>query len=305
VDDNTAPVADGQQVTTAPNTASGITLTGSDSNGDQLTYRVVTGPGSGVLNGDAPDLTYTPDAGFSGPDSFTFVVNDGTVDSEAATVSINVVGVVQARLAFGPEQDPEDGAAGLGLSITGVLDGGSETEAVPTWGGYRAKLTYDGACVNILEIREREFSVTVNSIDDSAGVAEFEGNAGGGSTGPAELAQVVSRTLGSGQTGCSITVEVTGLTDEGGNPVEVEEASLTRELRRGDANADGVVNVADAMYIAQYLEGMRSECTPEIESTCLHSLNAANWEADGGIDRVTMADAVSLGQHLTGTGEGP
>jgi hypothetical protein len=212
---------------------------------------------------------------------------------------------VQARVAFGPGQDPEDGAAGLVLNITGVLDGGSETEEAPTWGGYQAKLTYDGACVNILEIREREFSVTVNSIDDSAGVAEFQGNAGGGSTGPAELAQVVSRTLGSGPAACSITVEVTGLTDAEGNPVEVEPGSLTRELLRGDALADGVVNVADAMYIAQYLEGLRSECTPEIDSHCLHSLNAANWEPDGGFDRVTMADAVSLGQHLLGPGSGP
>jgi hypothetical protein len=35
-------------------------------------------------------FTYTPNAGFSGADSFTYEANDGTVDSAAATVSITV-----------------------------------------------------------------------------------------------------------------------------------------------------------------------------------------------------------------------
>ena len=45
------------------------------------------------LSGTAPDLTYTPDPDYHGPDSFTFVANDGTVDSAAATVSITVAPV--------------------------------------------------------------------------------------------------------------------------------------------------------------------------------------------------------------------
>ena len=35
--------------------------------------------------------TYTPSAGYVGPDSFTFKANDGTVDSNIATVTINVI----------------------------------------------------------------------------------------------------------------------------------------------------------------------------------------------------------------------
>jgi hypothetical protein len=42
------------------------------------------------LSGSAPDLTYTPDPGFSGDDSFTFKASDGLLDSAAATVSITV-----------------------------------------------------------------------------------------------------------------------------------------------------------------------------------------------------------------------
>jgi hypothetical protein len=67
-----------------------ITLTGSDADGDPLTFAIVTGPANGVLSGTAPNVTYTPAANYSGSDSFTFKVNDGTVDSTVATVSITV-----------------------------------------------------------------------------------------------------------------------------------------------------------------------------------------------------------------------
>ena len=47
-------------------------------------------PMHGTLSGTAPDLTYTPDAGFVGTDSFSFAVNDGSLDSAPATVTIDV-----------------------------------------------------------------------------------------------------------------------------------------------------------------------------------------------------------------------
>ena len=301
--DNTAPVGDDQQVTTAPNTARAITLTGSDSEGDALTFTVLTGPSNGALGGDAPNLTYTPDANFTGSDSFTFVANDGTADSGPATVSITVSSI-QADLAFGPHLDPEDGAAGLGLAITRVIATSTGTGVATAWDEYRARLTYDGTCINILEIRPKEFSVTVNRIDDGAGIAEFQGNALPGAAGPAELAQVVSRTVGSSQIPCVIAVEITDLTDDGGNPIDVVPDRLTRSLLRGDALADDIVNIADALFIAQYLAGLRPECTTEVNPTCLHSLNAANWQHDGGFDQVTIADAGSIAQHLLGLEDG-
>ncbi len=87
---NDAPVADAQGVGTAEDTAKAITLTASDPDGDGLTYSVVAGPSNGSLSGTAPNLTYTPNANYNGSDSFTFKANDGTVDSNTATVSITV-----------------------------------------------------------------------------------------------------------------------------------------------------------------------------------------------------------------------
>ena len=87
---NTPPIANAQTVTTVVGTAKAITLTGSDVDGNALTYAVVTTPTHGTLSGSAPVLTYTPTAGFVGNDSFTFKTNDGTVDSAVATISIVV-----------------------------------------------------------------------------------------------------------------------------------------------------------------------------------------------------------------------
>jgi Family of unknown function (DUF6288)/PA14 domain/Bacterial Ig domain len=87
---NDAPVATPQSVSTAHNTAKAITLQGTDVEGSALTYAVATQPTRGTLSGTAPNLTYTPTSGTSGPDSFTFKVHDGTVDSATATVSISV-----------------------------------------------------------------------------------------------------------------------------------------------------------------------------------------------------------------------
>jgi gliding motility-associated-like protein len=88
--DNDPPIADNQNVTYDFNTPKVITLTGSDVDGDPITFTVLTQPANGVLSGTAPNLTYTPNTGFTGSDSFTFVVNDGNLDSDVATVSLNM-----------------------------------------------------------------------------------------------------------------------------------------------------------------------------------------------------------------------
>jgi VCBS repeat-containing protein len=87
---NRPPVAHPQTVTTARDTAVAIVLTGSDPDGDALTFTVTANPVHGVLSGTAPNLIYTPGAGFTGTDAFAFIVSDGTATSPAATVTIDV-----------------------------------------------------------------------------------------------------------------------------------------------------------------------------------------------------------------------
>ena len=87
---NDAPVADAQSVSLSWNTSIDLTLTGTDVEGSPLTYSIVDNPIHGSLSGSGANQTYTPTPNYSGPDNFTFKVNDGTVDSAPATVSINV-----------------------------------------------------------------------------------------------------------------------------------------------------------------------------------------------------------------------
>ena len=87
---NTPPRAQGNAITTQEDTPVRIALAGTDRQGDPLTYRVVTRPSHGSLSGTEPNLVYTPEANFSGSDSFTFKVSDGKIESTEAAVSIAV-----------------------------------------------------------------------------------------------------------------------------------------------------------------------------------------------------------------------
>lgn len=87
---NTPPEAAAFSVAVAQNSSVDITLAGNDAEGDPLTFTVIDSPTNGTLSGTAPDLVYTPAADFVGMDSFTYVCNDGTSDSELATILIDV-----------------------------------------------------------------------------------------------------------------------------------------------------------------------------------------------------------------------
>ena len=55
-----------------------------------MTYSLVSDPTNGTVSLTESKVTYVPSAGYFGSDSFTFKVNDGTIDSEKGTVSITV-----------------------------------------------------------------------------------------------------------------------------------------------------------------------------------------------------------------------
>lgn len=88
---NAPPKADKQDVRVKQNRAKAITLTGTDDEGDFLTFEVTKQPAHGTLSGHAPEVTYTPNPGFLGADNFAFKANDGQAHSNTAKVSIAVV----------------------------------------------------------------------------------------------------------------------------------------------------------------------------------------------------------------------
>ncbi|MGJ8672760.1 Ig-like domain-containing protein [Rubritalea sp.] len=90
---NAAPVADSISLTVDEDSTVNITLSGSDAEGNSLSYQVTSQPANGTLSGTAPNLSYTPNADYNGSDSFSYTANDGSSDSSIATVSITVLPV--------------------------------------------------------------------------------------------------------------------------------------------------------------------------------------------------------------------
>jgi hypothetical protein len=94
---NRAPAADAQSVSTLENTPRQITMTGSDPDGDPLTFVICSGPAHGTISGSSPNFTYTPALDYYGPDCFKVKAYDGVDYSASVKISINVIPVPQDR----------------------------------------------------------------------------------------------------------------------------------------------------------------------------------------------------------------
>ena len=91
VTDNQAPIANNVSQTTNEDESVQITLDGDDGDGDSLIYSIVSNPSNGTLGSiDGNNVQYFPNQDFNGTDSFTYKVNDGTVDSNTAQVTIGI-----------------------------------------------------------------------------------------------------------------------------------------------------------------------------------------------------------------------
>jgi len=84
------PLANSQTLSTNRDSSLSLILSGSDTSASELTYNIESNPAHGSLTGTAPNLIYTPDSGYTGNDRFVFNVNNGSVDSVTATVSISI-----------------------------------------------------------------------------------------------------------------------------------------------------------------------------------------------------------------------
>jgi VCBS repeat-containing protein len=107
--------------TTLTVAAPGLLANDADVDGDPLTAALVSGPahGSLTLNADG-SFAYTPAANYNGSDSFTYKVNDGTADSNPATVSLTINPVNDAPVAAGDSYSTNEDTA-LSVPGPGVL----------------------------------------------------------------------------------------------------------------------------------------------------------------------------------------
>jgi cellulose biosynthesis protein BcsQ len=121
---NDAPSAVAQSIKVDDNKSAAITLKANDPDNDTLRFSIVSPPKHGTLTpgpqftGDGT-LLYTPQSDFVGPDSFTFKVNDGTIDSSPVAVSMEVVHVNRPPMAGeGAVTTQEDAPVAITLTAT-------------------------------------------------------------------------------------------------------------------------------------------------------------------------------------------
>jgi hypothetical protein len=99
---NTPPVANDVAASTNEDNSVTITLSGTDADGDPLTFSIVSGPTNGSLgpivpvNSTSATVVYSPNANYNGGDSFVYQANDGNGGTDNATVTITITAVNDA-----------------------------------------------------------------------------------------------------------------------------------------------------------------------------------------------------------------
>jgi VCBS repeat-containing protein len=196
---NEAPVADDDAYTTDEDTplavaADGVLLNDADADGNTITAVLVSGPSNAAsftLNADG-SFNYTPVANWNGSDSFTYKANDGSVDSNTATVTITVDAVNDAPVrtagtvanltvaedsgltslgfggvAYGPGGGADESGQTLTYSVT-ALPSGSIGNVFLADGATQVTLT----SYTLAEIQGMQFKPTA----DASGITGFQFN---------------------------------------------------------------------------------------------------------------------------------
>ena len=133
---NDQPLALSQSVVTDEDTPLPITLAGADveTPAGSLAFTVTVQPLHGTLSGTAPNVTYTPNLNYNGPDSFKFTVTDTgdgpspPLTSAAATISITVNAVNDApvldnsgNMSLSAINEDVAAASNTGTLVSGVI----------------------------------------------------------------------------------------------------------------------------------------------------------------------------------------
>ncbi len=189
--------------------APGVLGNDSDADGDPLTAVPASGPTNGALtlNNASGSFTYVPNADFTGPDTFTYKVNDGTADSNEATVTITVLPV-------------SGGTGSVTGTVTDTSGKGINRADVQTDTGQSTKTTKKGK-YTLTDVPAGGVTVTASKsgyVSQQQAVTVTDGNSttvdfalaeetGGGGTGTGSVKGTVKDSGGSRVEGALVKVE--------------------------------------------------------------------------------------------------
>ncbi len=125
--DSYVVIEDNSLVVDAP----GVLANDNDLDGNPLTAVLVSATANGVLNFNSDgSFNYTPNPNFSGTDTFTYLANDGTSDSNVAMVTITVTELNDTPIATNDSYETNNGSA-LSVVAPGVLGNDVDPEGNP------------------------------------------------------------------------------------------------------------------------------------------------------------------------------
>ncbi|MFW6175021.1 MAG: hypothetical protein ACOC5K_04505, partial [Chloroflexota bacterium] len=200
---------------------------------------------------------------------------------------------------------PGDGAAGVLLGVSDVTDVNGDPADV-LLSSYEARLDYDADCMSVLDFRVGPgFTMSGSEIDRSSAMTTVSATSTAGVSPDSPLAFALTRLNGSAEQTCVLEMSLTGLTTTDGVSATSTDTSRV-ELRRGNIRQDDTVSIADALFGAQYLAGLRSGCvSPKRpgepgDTTCAEVAGMASVRHDGDFDEPTIADVLFVAQRLAG-----
>lgn len=184
--------------------APGVLGNDSDPDMDPITANLVTGPTNAqafTLNADG-SFDYTPNADFNGIDTFTYVANDGFIDSDLATATITVTPVNDVPSFTVPADTTvlEDAGAQTMAGFATAISAGPPDEAGQTL-TFNITNNDNGALFDVAPALASDGTLSFTAADDANGTANITvelmddgGTANGGvdTTAPQTFAIIVT-----------------------------------------------------------------------------------------------------------------
>ena len=168
---NDAPVSTADAYSTDEDTALvvpavGVLTNDSDADDDSLTAVLVSDVSNGALTLNADgSFTYTPNADFTGADSFTYKANDGTTDGNTVTVDITVNAVNDAPFGAMSDLDVEVGVP-LQIDLNDYFsDAESDALTYSIAGAGAAVASLEGSILTIAPDAAGEYALTITAND--------------------------------------------------------------------------------------------------------------------------------------------
>ena len=288
--ENESPLAVDDTASTAGETAVTIDVLANDTDGDgdTLTVSSVTQGAAGSVQINADNtVTYTPDAGAAGTDSFTYIITDGNGGQETANVTVTIEAENESPLAV------DDTASTAGETAVTIDVLANDTDG-------------DGDTLTVSSVTQGTAgSVQINT-DNTVTYTPDAGAAGTDS-----FTYTITDGNG-GQETANVTVTIEA---ENESPLAVDdtastagETAVTIDVLANDTDGDG-----DTLTVSSVTQGAAGSVqintdntityTPDAGAAGTDSFTYTITDGNGGQETATVTLTVSNGEIVTGSAE--